>query len=116
VAGGAWERLKAAGVISGMPGYGLLLTTVDGQLTGGGVDKLLIKIGDAAARAMVYDNGLGWLCFSDLSAVGWLITVAPQKIITFITFAKAGVSREAGACSLARITAGAIFYRLMLPD
>ena len=47
VVAGARAQYKGAGTFNGVPGYGFLLTAVDGQVNGGGgMDKFRIKIWD----------------------------------------------------------------------
>jgi hypothetical protein len=58
VVGGARAQYKGAGTINGIPGYGFLLTAIDGQISGGGgTDKFRIKIWDT--DGVVYDNEMG---------------------------------------------------------
>ena len=58
VVSGAHAQYKGTGTVNGVPGYGFLLTAVDGQISGGGgVDKFRIKIWDVSG--VVYDNVLG---------------------------------------------------------
>jgi hypothetical protein len=60
VVSGAKAQYKGDGTINGTGNYGFLLTTTDGQLTGGGgVDRFRIKIWDKATSAIVYDNVAG---------------------------------------------------------
>jgi hypothetical protein len=48
------------GNINGVPGYGFLLTAIDGQINGGGgTDKFRIKIWSKSTGAVVYDNEMG---------------------------------------------------------
>jgi len=58
VISGARAQYKGVGNINGAPGYGFLLTAIDGQINGGGgTDKFRIKIWDATG--VVYDNQMG---------------------------------------------------------
>ena len=57
---GATAYIKGSGTINGTGHYGLLLTAVDGNIAGGGADKLRIKIWDMDnGGAVVYDNQMG---------------------------------------------------------
>jgi hypothetical protein len=56
VVSGARAQYKGSGTLNGTPGYGFLLTAIDGQVNGGGgTDKFRIKIWDANS-VIVYDN------------------------------------------------------------
>jgi hypothetical protein len=58
VVSGARAQYKGVGNLNGAPGYGFLLTAIDGQISGGGgTDKFRIKIWNAAG--VVYDNEMG---------------------------------------------------------
>jgi PKD repeat protein len=56
----ARAQLKGVGQVNGAGSYGLLITAVDGQLGGGGgVDRVRVKIWDAASGRVIYDNQPG---------------------------------------------------------
>jgi sugar lactone lactonase YvrE len=81
VISGAKAQYKGTGTVNGslgpdgVSGYGFLLTTNDGQLTGGGgVDKFRIKIWDKLTGAVVYDNVL------DPTATDNIDNAKPQNI------------------------------------
>jgi len=60
VIAGARAQYKGTGTINGAGTYGVLLTAIDGQVSGGGgLDKLRIKVWDKASGTVVYDNKLG---------------------------------------------------------
>ncbi|HET7486733.1 MAG TPA: multicopper oxidase domain-containing protein [Acidimicrobiales bacterium] len=60
VVAGAKAQYKGFGTVNGSGNYGFLLTATDGQAAGGGgVDKLRLKVWDAATSAVVYDNAFG---------------------------------------------------------
>jgi hypothetical protein len=61
VVSGAKSQYKGTGTVNGTGNYGFLLTSVDGQINGGGgVDKFRIKIWDKNnGDAIVYDNVIG---------------------------------------------------------
>jgi hypothetical protein len=55
VTAGARAQFKGTGEINGVPGYGFLITAIDGDVSGGGgVDKFRIKIWSSSGT--VYDN------------------------------------------------------------
>jgi hypothetical protein len=59
VIAGAKAQYKGTGTINGAGSYGFMLTTIDGQISGGGgQDKLRIKIWDAATNQLIYDTQL----------------------------------------------------------
>ena len=47
------------GKVNGVSGYNFILTVVDGDLSGGGVDKFRLKIWDKASGVIIYDNEPG---------------------------------------------------------
>jgi hypothetical protein len=58
VISGARAQYKGAGTLNGVPGYGFLLTAIDGRINGGGgTDTFRIKIWNATG--VVYDNQMG---------------------------------------------------------
>jgi hypothetical protein len=58
VIAGAKAQYKGSGTVNGVPGYGFMLTAIDGQVNGGGgTDKFRIKIWDE--DGVIYDNQLG---------------------------------------------------------
>ena len=60
VVAGVRAQFKGEGTINGDGAYGLMLTAIDGQLSGGGgTDKFRITIWDKATAAVVYDNNIG---------------------------------------------------------
>ena len=59
VVAGARAQYKGTGTINGTGEYGFLLSAVDGQKNGGGVDKFRIKIWDKISGGVVYDNQSG---------------------------------------------------------
>jgi hypothetical protein len=61
VVAGASARFKGSGTVNGQPGYGFMLTAIDGQQNGGGgYDRFRIKIWDfEAGDTVVYDNQAG---------------------------------------------------------
>lgn len=60
VVAGARAQFKGTGKINGAGNYGFLLTAIDGQVSGaGGLDRLRVKIWDAASGGIVYDNQPG---------------------------------------------------------
>ena len=60
VVAGAKAQFKGSGTINGSGNYGFMLTTIDGQINGGGgADKFRIKIWDKVSGNIVYDNQLG---------------------------------------------------------
>ena len=56
VVAGAKAQFKGMGTVNGAGDYGFILSAVDGQENGGGVDKFRIKIWDVATGDVVYDN------------------------------------------------------------
>lgn len=57
VVAGSRAQFKGDGDVNGIPGYGFLLTAVDGQVDGGGgVDRFRIKIWERTTGELVYDN------------------------------------------------------------
>jgi hypothetical protein len=60
VISGARAQYKGTGTINGAGSYSFMLTSIDGQVSGGGgVDKFRLKILDLSTGATVYDNQLG---------------------------------------------------------
>jgi hypothetical protein len=61
VVAGAKAQYKGTGTINGSGNYGFMLTSIDGQINGGGgVDKFRIKIWDKSnGDTIVYDNQIG---------------------------------------------------------
>ena len=60
VVSGAKAQFKGSGQIGGTGSYGFLLTSTDGQVSGGGgKDKFRIKITDKTTGVVVYDNQMG---------------------------------------------------------
>jgi len=60
VISGARAQYKGTGTINGAGTYGFLLSSIDGQMPGGGgSDKFRIKITDRASGETVYDNMMG---------------------------------------------------------
>jgi len=59
VVAGAKAQYKGTGTINGTGDYGFMLTAIDGQIHGGGVDKFRIKIWDEATDDIIYDNHMG---------------------------------------------------------
>ncbi len=55
----ARAQYKDEGTVNGTGQYGFLLTAIDGDISGGGVDKFRIKIWDKPSGAIVYDNRPG---------------------------------------------------------
>lgn len=60
VVAGARAQFKGVGTVNGVPGFGFLLTAIDGQQNGGGgKDRFRIKIWNIANEVIVYDNQIG---------------------------------------------------------
>lgn len=60
VVAGARAQFKGVGTVNNVPGFGFLLTAIDGQQNGGGgKDKFRIKIWNIATEEIVYDNQIG---------------------------------------------------------
>jgi hypothetical protein len=59
VVSGSEAQYQGVGTINGRGDYGFLVTLIDGQRTGGGTDRLRIKIWDTATGAFVYDTQVG---------------------------------------------------------
>jgi hypothetical protein len=59
VVAGARAQYKGSGTFNNAGNYGFMLTAIDGQVNGGGVDKFRIKIWEEASGTIVYDNQLG---------------------------------------------------------
>jgi Tol biopolymer transport system component len=59
VVAGSRAKYKGDGQINGAGSYKFLLTAIDGNLTGGGVDQFRIKITDQSTGLVVYDNKRG---------------------------------------------------------
>jgi uncharacterized membrane protein len=56
---GAKVQYRGSGTINGAGDYGFLLSAIDGQIRGDGVDRFRIKITDKTTGAVVYDNQMG---------------------------------------------------------
>ena len=57
---GPKAMMKGSGTVNDVPGFGFLISAVDGQISGGGgIDKFRIKIWNKSTNAVVYDNQLG---------------------------------------------------------
>jgi len=58
---GPKAMMKGSGTVNDVPGFGFLISAVDGQISGGGgIDKFRIKIWDKNnGNAVVYDNQVG---------------------------------------------------------
>lgn len=57
VVGGPKAQYKGSGTINGNGDYGFILTSIDGQINGGGgTDKFRIKIYDKTTSVVIYDN------------------------------------------------------------
>ena len=57
VVGGAKAQYKGSGTINNAGNYAFMLTSIDGQISGGGgVDKLRMKITNKTGGGLVYDN------------------------------------------------------------
>jgi hypothetical protein len=62
VVAGARAQFKGEGTVGGSPGYGFLLTAIDGAVNGGGgADRFRIKIWALGTEEVVYDNAAGAL-------------------------------------------------------
>jgi len=63
VIAGAKAQYKGTGTVNGEEGYGFLLTAVDGELKGDGLDRLRMKIWEvdpvSEVETVMYDNELG---------------------------------------------------------
>lgn len=59
VVAGARAQFKGRGTVNGAGDYGFLLTAIDGEVSGGGVDRLRLKVWDHATGTVIYDNQLG---------------------------------------------------------
>jgi hypothetical protein len=70
VVAGPKAQYKGVGTINGTGNYGFMLTTIDGQINGGGgIDKFRIKIWDKATDTIVYDNQIGAVDTDDPNTV-----------------------------------------------
>jgi hypothetical protein len=70
VVGGPKAQYKGSGTINGNGDYGFILTSIDGQINGGGgTDKFRIKIYDKTTNLVIYDNQIGALDTSDPTTV-----------------------------------------------
>lgn len=70
VVGGPRAQYKGSGTINGSGDYGFILTSIDGQVNGGGgTDKFRIKIYDKTTSAVIYDNQIGASDTSDPTTV-----------------------------------------------
>jgi hypothetical protein len=57
---GPKAMMKGSGTVNDVPGFGFLISAVDGQITGGGgVDKFRIKIWNQSTGVVIYDNQIG---------------------------------------------------------
>ena len=57
---GPTALMKGSGTVNDVPGFGFLISAVDGQIDGGGgIDKFRIKIWNKSTSAIVYDNQVG---------------------------------------------------------
>jgi len=57
---GPTALMKGSGTVNDVPGFGFLISAVDGQINGGGgIDKFRIKIWNKSTSAIVYDNQVG---------------------------------------------------------
>jgi hypothetical protein len=62
VIAGAKAQFKGSGTVNGTGDFAFMLTSIDGQVNGGGgIDKFRIKIWNKATNDIVYDNQLGAL-------------------------------------------------------
>ncbi|MCI0534691.1 MAG: choice-of-anchor D domain-containing protein, partial [Verrucomicrobiales bacterium] len=60
VVSGSLAQFKGSGTINGEPGYGFMLTAIDGQINGGGgSDRFRLKIWHQATGVIIYDNQIG---------------------------------------------------------
>ncbi|MEJ2111711.1 MAG: hypothetical protein P8Z37_17740, partial [Acidobacteriota bacterium] len=59
VVAGARAQFKGTGTINGSGSFGFMLTAIDGEIKGDGIDKFRIKIWDSVTELIVYDNQLG---------------------------------------------------------
>ena len=60
VISGARAQYKGSGTLNGTGDYAFLLTSVDGQISGGGgTDKFRMKIMNKVTGAVIYDNQMG---------------------------------------------------------
>lgn len=62
VISGYKAQYKGTGTINGEGEYGFMLTAVDGEIKGDGIDTFRVKIWDKTTDTLVYDNQIG---FSD---------------------------------------------------
>jgi N-acetylneuraminic acid mutarotase len=70
VVGGPKAQYKGSGTINGSGDYGFMLTSIDGQINGGGgTDKFRIKIYDKITNVVIYDNQIGASDTSDPTTV-----------------------------------------------
>ena len=57
---GPTALMKGSGTVNDVPGFGFLISAVDGQINGGGgIDRFRIKIWNKSTNAVVYDNQVG---------------------------------------------------------
>jgi VCBS repeat-containing protein len=56
ISGTSKAQYKGSGTLNGVPGYGFILTAIDGKAAGTGVDRFRIKI--TGPNGLVYDNQL----------------------------------------------------------
>jgi hypothetical protein len=60
VVSGARAQYKGTATVNDQPGFGFLLTAIDGaRLPGGGPDKLRVKVWNTTTGTIVYDNQVG---------------------------------------------------------
>jgi hypothetical protein len=60
VIAGKRAQFKGEGEINGEPGYGFMLSAIDGDLNGGdGIDRFRVKIWTMVDDVVVYDNQIG---------------------------------------------------------
>jgi hypothetical protein len=59
VVAGARAQFKGSGTINGSGNFGFMVTVIDGQISGAGVDRFRMKIWDEATGNVVYDTQPG---------------------------------------------------------
>jgi hypothetical protein len=79
VVDGARAQYKGFGKVNGAAGYGFILTAIDGQLAGDGIDRVRMKIWEKTSGRVVYDTQPGAPDNADPSLVldGDAITIQP---------------------------------------
>jgi hypothetical protein len=80
VVAGAKALYKGDGAVNGQPGYGFLVSAIDGGVNGDGSDRFRIKIWHGATGEVLYDNALGAADDSDPMTViggGSIVVHAP---------------------------------------